>query len=224
MQPNPKNQLSWSTAGSVEKNLPVLTGAHSKVINTHKPASVLELASGFGDHVLAYAREHPTVTFRATECDEYLVSKLSEKINEASLPNVLQPTKLDVLNKQDWARLSETNRQPFDMITVTNLVNVAPWAVTEALFETIGTSPGQVLERSKGVLCLYAALKKGGAFQSEADAKFDATLRARTPEFGLRDFDDIVAMAEAQGLKLISEEALGGGTNLFLQFQFVSTS
>jgi hypothetical protein len=45
-------------------------------------------------------------------------------------------------------------------------------------------------------------------------------LRSRTPEFGLRDLDDIVNLAEAQGMHLSSKEALGGGTNLFLQFQF----
>lgn len=114
--------------------------------------------------------------------------------------------------------------------------------MTERLFKALGAPEEQILSRSKGTLCLYAALKKAGRFQSEADEKvgsislcpcrslltigllqFDATLRARTPEFGLRNLDDIVALAEAQGLKLISEEALGGGTNLFLQFQFSSS-
>lgn len=90
-------------AGSVEKNLPVLLKAHSTVIDAQKPASVLEIASGFGDHILAYAREHPTVTFQATECDEYLVSKLSEKIQQAALPNVLPAAKLDVLDSMSLA-------------------------------------------------------------------------------------------------------------------------
>lgn len=43
--------------------------------------------------------------------------------------------------------------------------------MTEALFREIGQAENSILEREKGVLCLYAALKKAGAFQSEADEK-----------------------------------------------------
>lgn len=53
-------------------------------------------------------------------------------------------------------------------------------------------------------------------------AKFDNALKARTPEFGLRDLDDIVKLAQKQGMQLVSEEALGGGTNLFVQFEFTA--
>lgn len=77
-----------------------------------------------------------------------------------------------------------------------------------------------IRSRRKGTLDRLLSLQK---FTDNRFAQFDATLRARTPEFGLRNLDDIVALAEAQGLKLISEEALGGGTNLFLQFQFRSS-
>lgn len=71
-------------------------------------------------------------------------------------------------------------------------------------------------------MALYCCLKVGGEFQSEADKKFDATLKARNPEFGIRNLDDVVALAEAQGLKLVGSEALGGGTNLFIVFAFSS--
>lgn len=84
--------------GSVEKNLPYLVNAHSNVIKTRKPASVLEIASGFGDHILAYAREHPSVHFQPTEYDNYLVSELTKKIDDAGLPNVSRPIKLNVLD------------------------------------------------------------------------------------------------------------------------------
>lgn len=50
--------------------------------------------------------------------------------------------------------------------------------------------------------------------------QFDEVLRARTPEFGLRNLDDLVQLAHQQGMVLTSKEALGGGTNMFLQFRF----
>lgn len=138
----------------MEKNLPHLVKAHSSVIKANKPSLVLEIASGFGQHIIAYAREHPNVTFQATECDDYLVSRLSENIKKASLSNLLPPRKLDVLNgentrqladcplaaecslpplssEQDWRSIRDGSAKPFDIITVTNLVNVAPWSVQD---------------------------------------------------------------------------------------------
>jgi hypothetical protein len=92
--------------------------------------------------------------------------------------------------------------------------------VTKALFRQVGRSDRPILNRQHGRLAIYCCLKVGDEFQSEADAKFDATLRARKSEYGIRNLDDVVALAEAQGMELLSREAPGGGTNLFLQFTF----
>lgn len=121
------------------------------MIEANHPALVLEIASGFGDHILAYAREYPKVSFQPTEYDEYLVGELSKKIEDAGLSNVLMPKKLDVTDSElsyggnmtryiltdspfpvtdkDWHIISQRTSAPFDIITVTNLVNVAPWWV-----------------------------------------------------------------------------------------------
>jgi tRNA G46 methylase TrmB len=85
------------SAGSVEKNIQNLTKAHDEVIQATSATSVLEIASGFGDHILSYAKNHPDTTFQPTECNEYLVNQLRKRVTEANLPNVSQPLKLDVL-------------------------------------------------------------------------------------------------------------------------------
>lgn len=51
-------------------------------------------------------------------------------------------------------------------------------------------------------------------------AQFDAELRGRSADFGIRDLDDVLALAEEAGLTLQSQAALGGGTNLFLTFAY----
>lgn len=118
---------------------------------------MLEIASGFGDHVIAYASALPDVEFWPTECNEYLVSKLEEKVGESGAGNVRKARKLDILEGTiqaskkrwdtflkfksradpmqsglrtvggDWESLRHEKTTPFDAISVTNLVNVTPW-------------------------------------------------------------------------------------------------
>ena len=85
-------------AGSVAKNLPHLLDAHRPIFEREDVQTVLEIASGFGDHILAYAEHFPNIQFRPTECNEYLVEKLRDRIRDSGLKNVLGPMKLDVVN------------------------------------------------------------------------------------------------------------------------------
>lgn len=127
------------------------------------------------------------------------------------------------------------------LCSVANILLYAEYvyrSVTEALFEQIGHLERPVLNRRTGKLAIYCCLKQGGRFMSEADEKvtsrkmtgyisvepispqFDAELRSRKPEFGIRDLDDVVSLAKRNGLTLVNQEAPGGGTNLFLLFKF----
>lgn len=55
-------------------------------------------------------------------------------------------------------------------------------------------------------------------------SQFDAELRSRKPEFGIRNLDDVKDLANRNGMELVSQEAPGGGTNLFLIFRFANGS
>lgn len=50
--------------------------------------------------------------------------------------------------------------------------------------------------------------------------QFDKELRLRNPEFGIRDLEAVVELAAQQGLHLSRRQALGGGTNIFLEFRY----
>ncbi|CAD6566235.1 MAG: hypothetical protein CYPHOPRED_000529 [Cyphobasidiales sp. Tagirdzhanova-0007] len=217
--PDHKNKLSWSTPGSVEKNLPHLVQAHTSILSLPEIRTVLEVASGFGDHLLAYAEVAPKVEFWPTECNHYLVSKLQERFSKTSKRNVKSPRELDVLEDAHWEGLRRDVSSPFDFISVTNLLNVTPWQVTQKLFQQIGRLDRPILNKEHGILAVYCCLKQGGEFLSEKDKKFDANLRSRDPEFGIRNLDDIVTLATAHNLHLATAETPGGGTNLFLLFK-----
>jgi hypothetical protein len=58
------------------------------------------------------------------------------------------------------------------------------------------------------VLALYGPFNYGGKFTSDSNARFDASLRARDPGMGIRDFEAIDALAVEGGLGLIEDNSM----------------
>jgi hypothetical protein len=58
------------------------------------------------------------------------------------------------------------------------------------------------LLRPEGRLFVYGAFKRGGEHTSPSNADFDASLRSGNAEWGVRDMDDLGALAERAGLRL----------------------
>lgn len=54
------------------------------------------------------------------------------------------------------------------------------------------------------VFCiLYGPFKQGGKHTAYSNAAFDESLRAQNREWGVRDLDDVAAVAQAQNLSLV---------------------
>jgi hypothetical protein len=90
---------------------------------------------------------------------------------------------------------------------------VAPFAVAQGLF---AGAAGHL--HADGRLFLYGPFMRGGVHTSESNAAFDANLRNTNPEWGVRDIDDLVRLAEAGGLKLADTIAMPAN-NFILVFE-----
>jgi hypothetical protein len=77
------------------------------------------------------------------------------------------------------------------------MIHIAPWAATEAL---IGGA-ARVLA-SGGPLCLYGPFRRGGRHTAPSNEAFDQSLRARNPEWGVRDLDEVERCARRRGFEL----------------------
>jgi hypothetical protein len=75
------------------------------------------------------------------------------------------------------------------------MVHISPWAATVGLI----AGAGRVLSRD-GLLFLYGPFREGGVHTVASNVAFDADLRARDPAWGLRDLDDVGALARLHGL------------------------
>ncbi|MDR5892690.1 MULTISPECIES: DUF938 domain-containing protein [Halomonas] len=154
-------------------------------------ARVLELASGSGEHALAFATAMPGWQWQPSDPAEPALASIAAWREAAALPNLAAPIRLDVTAPGDWPQ------GPFDAVVAINLIHISPWAVAEALMARAGERlvPG-------GVLYLYGPYRRGGAHTSASNAAFDADLRRRDPRWGVRDLEAVAAEAERHGLAL----------------------
>ena len=178
------NELLTSAAAERNKD-PILTILESLL---PEKGSVLEIASGTGQHVCFFAAALPGVRFQPTEPDAPHREAIVTRIREAGLPNVADPVALDV----------QEPRWPvddlYDAILCINMVHISPWSATHALLRGAARHLPTM-----GKLVLYGPyLEDGRAVQSNLD--FDASLKRRNPEWGLRDLAEVTRVAAAHGL------------------------
>ena len=152
--------------------------------------TVLEIASGSGEHAVAFAQAFPALTWQPSDPDPAALASIAAWRTEAALPNLAAPIELDVMKA--WPELA-----PAAVVCI-NMVHISPWEATLALFANAGRllAPG-------ALLFLYGPYRFSGAFTAESNAEFDRSLRARDPRWGVRDVDDLVAVARQAELSLV---------------------
>lgn len=109
---------------------------------------------------------------------------------EARLANLRLPVQLDAA-AHDWPT------GQVDAILCINMVHISPWSATQGLMR----GAGRLLEPG-APLILYGAYRRAGLATAPNNEAFDLSLKARNPEWGLRDLEAVVAVAEAKGLRL----------------------
>jgi SAM-dependent methyltransferase len=152
---------------------------------------VLEVASGTGEHAVFFAGRLPDVHWQPSDPDADHRASVASWIAHAGLANIAAPLPLDATDDATWP--DET----FDAVFNANMIHISPWAACEGLLR--GAS--RVL-RPGGVLVTYGPYMRGGQHTAPSNAAFDASLRARHPEWGVRDLDTVVAAATARDLRL----------------------
>jgi len=153
-----------------------------------RSGTVLEIASGTGQHAVHFAAALPGVTWQPSDPDATHRESIDAWIEYAQVANVRPPLDIDV-RREPWGV------DAADAIVGINLVHIAPWAVAEALFAGAGKrlAPG-------GVLYLYGPYRRDGAHTAPSNEVFDRQLRAADAEWGVRDMEAVIALGAANGL------------------------
>jgi SAM-dependent methyltransferase len=192
--PNRHNHVMKHYSESCEQNRAPIQAVLEQVFADR--ALVLEIASGTGQHAVYFGQALPHLTWQTSELPENHAS-IQAWLEEAQLPNVRPPLEIDV-TAPTWPLSDQV-----DAIFNANTVHIVSWPAVEKMFAGIGRvlAPG-------GVLCMYGPFNYDGSFTSESNARFDAWLKNRDPNSGVRDFEAINRLAEAQGLTLWQDIAM----------------
>lgn len=165
-------------------------------------SNVLEVGSGTGQHAVYFARQLPWLTWQPTDRRDHLPT-LAQRIREEGPANLLEPLELDVLSPGSLQAPG-----PDAVFSANTLHIMSPDAV--AAFVCMA---GRVL-RPGGVLAVYGPFRYAGRFTSESNAEFDAWLRERDPDRGIRDAEEVDRLALEQGLTLAADHAMPANNQL----------
>jgi cyclopropane fatty-acyl-phospholipid synthase-like methyltransferase len=151
--------------------------------------SLLEIGSGTGQHAVYFAADLPHLRWQTSDRVENH-GGIRAWLDEAGLPNVAPPLALDVLS-DPWPA------GPYDAAFSANTAHIMSEAAVAAMFEGMG----RVLSPDAPFL-LYGPFNYDGRFTSPSNRDFDAWLRHRDPQMGVRDVAWLRELAGAAGLVL----------------------
>jgi hypothetical protein len=165
----------------------------AEVLRHWLPASglVLEIASGTGEHAVYFAEQFPALDWQPSDIHSDALTSIEAWREAAGLSNVRPPILLDAASK-DWLI------ERADAVVSINMVHISPWASALGLLEGAAQLLG-----SGAPLILYGPWLKADIPTVRSNLDFDADLRRRDPEWGLRQVEDFAAAADERDLDLI---------------------
>lgn len=149
--------------------------------------TVLEIASGSGEHAVHFARHLPHLTFQPSDPDSTALRSIAAWIADSDLTNVRAPVMLDAAAAL-WPIVQA------DAIICINMIHISPWPATEGLIKKAAT-----LLALGAPLYLYGPYRREDRPTAASNEDFDVSLRGRNPAWGLRSLDDVAALASAAG-------------------------
>lgn len=152
--------------------------------------TVLEIASGSGEHVVHFAKSLPDLTWQPSDPSADARASIAAWTLREGLANVRPPIELDA-SAADWAAGAA------DGIVCINMIHISPWEATVGLMRGAGA-----MLSAGALLYLYGPYRREGRPIEPSNAAFDADLRRRDPRWGLRELEDVAVCAQEHGLAL----------------------
>jgi SAM-dependent methyltransferase len=153
--------------------------------------TVLEVASGSGEHCAHFAQRFSALTWQPSDPEP--AARASIDVWCGGIANVRPALDLD----------AETAHWPLaeaDAVLCINMVHISPWEAT------LGLLAGSARLLQPGApLLLYGPYHRAGHPTAPSNEAFDTSLRMRDPRWGLRELDEVVAAADGFVLDRVLE-------------------
>jgi SAM-dependent methyltransferase len=168
---------------------------------------VLEVGSGTGQHAVHFAPALPRLIWQTTDLQSTHAG-INAWISKCPSSNLRAPIVLDV-QRGDWQE--DVSQLAVDAVYCANTVHIMHWEVVCSLFEGVGR-----LLPAGGLLLLYGPFNYGGRHTSDSNRTFDASLRARDPDMGIRDLYALDALAADAELRMAGNQGMPANNRLLI--------
>ncbi|HHL22885.1 MAG TPA: DUF938 domain-containing protein [Aliiroseovarius sp.] len=185
------------SAPSALRNIGPICEALAQVVPA--AGTALEIASGTGQHAVAFAAAFPGVTWQPTDiAPERLVSINAWRQAEGAPANLRPARHLDASRPgwPDWPGEEDGSCAPVDLVVAVNLFHL----IDNAAARMVLTGAAKVLKPG-GKLFIYGPFRDAGGFRSEGDRKFHASIVAAAPKSGYKQVDWMRDQARLAGLE-----------------------
>jgi len=172
---------------------------------------VLEIASGTGEHALAFALRFPALTWQPSDPDPLALSSIAAW-RTGGPTNLREPVALDAASS-DWPIKSA------DALLNINMVHISPWEASIGLLDG-----AERLLRPLGRLILYGPWLEEGLEAAPSNLAFDTDLKARDPRWGLRVVETFAGEAIQRGFELRERRAMPANNLMLLFVKIASPS
>jgi hypothetical protein len=184
--------------------------------------TVLEVSSGTGEHAVFFAPRLIRNKWIPSDPNPLARASIAAWREHCPADNLYPPIALDACDSL-WSiegdELPESlqdidlKRDPIIAIANINMIHIAPWSACLGLI----AGARRILPPG-GILYLYGPFKQAGRHTAPGNVAFDESLRAQNPEWGVRDLDDVVAVAREEHLSLVKTYTMPAN-NLSVIFQ-----
>ena len=191
-------------APSAERNAKPIT----EILQRYAPKSgrALEIASGTGQHAVVFASTVPGLIWQPTEIDAQRRASIDAWASLSGLPNLKASVSLDA-TAPGWAA-RHGNQALIVLVNLLHLISKAEarTIIAEAL---PALSPG-------GRFILYGPFLRDGVAVSDADKRFDASLRSQDPEIGYKSDTDVIRWIKDAELTMVDTVEMPANNLVFV--------
>jgi len=145
--------------------------------------TVLEIASGTGEHAVYFAKRFPSLLWQPSDIHPDALASIAAWRSASAPNNILCPLALDAASP-NWPV------ERVDAVLSINMVHISPWASAEGLI----AGAARILDRG-APLILYGPWLQSGLDPAPSNLAFDADLKRRDPAWGLRTVQDFADAA-----------------------------
>lgn len=158
--------------------------------------TVLEISSGTGEHAVFFAPNLAPRHWLPSDPNPEARASIAAWQQAKPYDFLYPPIDLDA-SQNPWSIESDLPVEPIVAIVNINMIHISPLSACRGLL----AGANRILPKG-GILYLYGPFIQEGVPTAPSNLAFDASLRSQNPEWGLRQLEEVVAIAQRENLGL----------------------